>query len=181
MPDSGRSEADRIRDLETLVARLSERTHAQANQRQVELSTQFSAQARAPKTPSMTAIIAMVGSALGIIIGCITIGSNVFNMGGSVKEMQVMQTNLASSIAEIRAGLQSGREQREKDVNRLEGLIRQLDAEQRTQGTRLTRQEVLQGIMPPRAQQQGDIPSVSGGSLPPAQIQSVRQDLLGRG
>lgn len=134
MPNSGGQPPE---DIAANVARLSERTHHMANKMQEMMGK---------KPPSNTAIIGLGASAVAILVGSITIGSLLFNMGGSVREIQISQNSVAASLARAEAALNAGKDQREKDVARLEGLIRNLDAEQRAQGTRLTRQEVILGI-----------------------------------
>lgn len=166
MPNSGMTVEERLLEVEKTQARLSERTHQQANQQgsqqaiaaslqRIESSVtnpkkQASEMAEssppAKQPASNTAIIAMAASGVGIIIGCATIGTLIFNIGGSIREMQVMQNGLTAALARLESGVNTGREQRERDVNRLEGLIKGLDVEQRAQGSRLTRQEVIQGL-----------------------------------
>ncbi|EHL99400.1 hypothetical protein HMPREF9946_03162 [Acetobacteraceae bacterium AT-5844] len=143
-----------------------------------ELSNQLMAQGRAPtkQPPSSAAIIGLAASAVAVVVGSITIGSLLFNMGGTVREMQITQNGFTAALARMEASVNTGRDQRERDVNRLETLIKALDAEQRAMGSRLTRQEVLQGVQRPTPQSDSG-PMVAGVDLLPVTIKAVWRDL----
>ncbi|AWV21703.1 hypothetical protein RADP37_05290 [Roseomonas mucosa] len=161
-------------ETESEIKNLRQRVH--------DLSNHTMIQGRTKQAPSPIAIIGAAGAAISLLIGCVTIGTLLFNIGGSVRELQVIQTNLSSAIARMEAAVNTGKDQRERDVARLEGMIKRLDDEQRAQANRLTRQEVLLGTQRPSPQ--SDETAAPAPDTLPKQIRAswlgvLRRNILG--
>jgi hypothetical protein len=147
------------RELETLRGRL----HAISN----SVMSNNGAAMLNMKKPSNTAIVGLLTGVAGGLLSLIGIGTVLYNSGASIQSLEERQTSMVAAIARVEAAINTGRDRNERDYNRIEGLIKSLDVEQRALSTRLTQQETIvrmreRGATGPYPQSDEPIPAANG-------------------